>query len=76
MARKDKNATAIIWAQEEPKNQGSWYALQDDLRKLVNGAQTLTYVGRPAMASPAVGYSSMHAEQQKQLIAAALGLKI
>jgi 2-oxoglutarate dehydrogenase E1 component len=71
-----KNATKIIWVQEEPKNQGSWYALQDDLRLLVNDKQVLAYVGRPAMASPAVGYSGMHAEQQKKLIAEALGLKI
>ncbi|MSP52860.1 MAG: 2-oxoglutarate dehydrogenase E1 component [Gammaproteobacteria bacterium] len=69
-----KNATQIMWVQEEPKNQGSWYALQDDLRLLVNSKQTLTYVGRPAMASPAVGYSGMHAEQQKKLIAECLGL--
>lgn len=67
-------ATNIFWVQEEPKNQGSWCTLQDELRLLVNSKQTLTYVGRPAMASPAVGYSSMHAEQQKQLIAEALKL--
>jgi 2-oxoglutarate dehydrogenase E1 component len=69
-----KNATQIIWAQEEPKNQGSWYCLQDDLRLLVNSKQVLTYIGRPAMASPAEGYSKMHAENQKQLIAECLGL--
>jgi 2-oxoglutarate dehydrogenase E1 component len=71
-----KNATNIIWVQEEPKNQGSWYVLQDDLRGLLTSKQNLAYIGRPAMASPAVGYSSMHAVQQKELIAQALGLMV
>jgi oxoglutarate dehydrogenase (succinyl-transferring) len=34
----------------------------------------LSYAGRPASASPAVGYLSLHAKQQKQLVEDALTL--
>lgn len=33
--------------------------------------QILGYALRPSSASPAVGYASLHAEQQKQVVAAA-----
>jgi 2-oxoglutarate dehydrogenase E1 component len=35
--------------------------------------QRLTYAGRPASASPAVGYAEKHHAQQKELLVAALG---
>ncbi|MCY1563260.1 hypothetical protein D9M68_1007780 [compost metagenome] len=35
--------------------------------------QKLGYAGRAASASPAVGYSHLHQEQQKNLIDAAFG---
>ncbi|MBT4883382.1 MAG: hypothetical protein HON44_05340, partial [Glaciecola sp.] len=36
---------------------------------------TLTYAGRDASASPAVGYISVHNQQQKQLVDDALTIK-
>ncbi|WP_370446562.1 hypothetical protein [Pasteurella bettyae] len=35
----------------------------------------LRYVGRPASASPAVGYITLHNEQQKALVAEALAIE-
>jgi 2-oxoglutarate dehydrogenase E1 component len=35
--------------------------------------QKLGYAGRAASASPAVGYSHLHQEQQKALVEAAFG---
>jgi len=35
--------------------------------------QELTYAGREASASPAVGYAKLHFEQQRQLVDDALG---
>lgn len=62
----------IVWCQEEPENQGSWLFLQQFLPQQLNSAQTLRYVGRPAAASPAVGYASVHAKEQAALVEKAL----
>ena len=62
------NATEIMWAQEEPKNQGAWYQTRHRLEALAKEGQKLIYAGRPASASPAVGYGSKHAAQLKQLV--------
>jgi 2-oxoglutarate dehydrogenase E1 component len=66
----------IVWVQEEPKNQGSWYYLQSrgTLIGCISDQHTLGYSGRFYSASPAVGYLSKHQEQQKQLLADALQL--
>ena len=69
------HAKTITWVQEEPKNQGSWYIVQEDIRALLTSQQQLVYAGRAVMASPAVGYGSVHTEQQKQLVSDALSLK-
>lgn len=68
------NATEILWAQEEPKNQGAWYQTRHRLENLAKEGQKVLYAGRPASASPAVGYASRHIEQLKQLIEDALKL--
>jgi len=66
-------AKDIIWCQDEPRNQGAWYEIQHDLRRGLGSKQEVRYVGRPPSASPAVGYYSMHIEQQQALINEALG---
>ena len=70
------NAREIMWVQEEPKNQGSWYYMQS--RGTMIGCLTdhhvFGYAGRFYSASPAVGYMSLHIEQQKQLVSDALQL--
>lgn len=62
----------FIWCQEEPLNQGAWYSSQHNFRDAVPAGATLRYAGRPASASPAVGYISVHQEQQKALVEDAL----
>jgi 2-oxoglutarate dehydrogenase E1 component len=63
----------LVWCQEEPENQGAWYAKHHRLTDLLKKGQSLHVVSRPASASPAVGSVAKHVEQQKQLVAAALG---
>ncbi|MEO5699588.1 MAG: 2-oxoglutarate dehydrogenase E1 component [Casimicrobiaceae bacterium] len=58
----------VVWCQEEPQNQGAWYRLRAYLRGDTPARQAIAYAGRPVSASPAVGYMSKHAAQQKQLI--------
>ncbi|MDD5295951.1 MAG: 2-oxoglutarate dehydrogenase E1 component [Rhodocyclaceae bacterium] len=64
------NATEVVWAQEEPRNQGAWYffASRQQLENQVGPGKKLYLASRPASSSPAVGYLSKHNEQQKGLI--------
>jgi 2-oxoglutarate dehydrogenase E1 component len=66
------HAKDIVWCQEEPQNQGAWYQTQHHLRACMRAGQTLHYAGRPASASPAAGYFTMHIEQQMALVDGAL----
>jgi 2-oxoglutarate dehydrogenase E1 component len=66
------NLKDVVWCQEEPLNQGAWYAKAHRLQELCKKGQTLSVVARPASSSPAVGYASKHAVQQKEVIDAAL----
>lgn len=64
-----------VWCQEEPQNQGAWYCSQHHFLKSIPQGAQLTYAGREASASPAVGYFSVHNQQQKALVENALTLK-
>ncbi len=61
----------IIWTQEEPKNQGAWTFILDNLTEELG--QPIKYIGRVAGASPAVGSGSRHAREQSDIIAKVLG---
>ncbi len=65
----------FVWCQEEPKNQGAWYNCQHRMRRVIPSSVYLNYVGRPASAAPAVGYMSLHLQQQKTLVEEALTIK-
>jgi 2-oxoglutarate dehydrogenase E1 component len=67
-------AKSVVWAQEEPGNQGAWHRIQHYLVRHMRADQELSYALRPSSASPAVGYLAVHNEQQKALIDAALTL--
>ena len=66
------NAKSVVWAQEEPGNQGAWHRIQHYLLQHMRAEQHLSYAGRESSASPAVGYLQLHIEQQKALVEAAL----
>ena len=67
----------LIWAQEEPKNNGAWLFVEDLLEQCLADAgfknMRPQYAGRDASASPATGLAKRHAAEQAALIAAALG---
>jgi 2-oxoglutarate dehydrogenase E1 component len=71
--KKYSNATEIVWCQDEPQNQGSWFFIQHQIHENMTEGQKLGYAGRPASASPAVGYAHLHQEQQKALLDQAYG---
>ncbi|HVI05711.1 MAG TPA: 2-oxoglutarate dehydrogenase E1 component, partial [Sphingomicrobium sp.] len=69
--------TDLIWAQEEPKNNGAWFFLEDPLEQCLADAgfrgMRPQYAGRASSASPATDLAKRHAAEQANLIAAALG---
>ncbi len=66
--KKYPNATDVVWCQDEPQNQGAWFFVQHYIHENMADGQRLGYSGRAASASPAVGYSHLHQEQQKALV--------
>jgi 2-oxoglutarate dehydrogenase E1 component len=66
--KKFPNATEVVWVQDEPQNQGPWFQIQHNLFESMESGQRLSYAGRPASASPAVGYADKHVAQQKELL--------
>jgi 2-oxoglutarate dehydrogenase E1 component len=71
--KKYENAVDVVWAQDEPQNQGSWFYIEHHLLEGMRPGMKLGYSGRPASASPAVGYYAKHYEQQKALVEGAFG---
>ena len=69
-------ARDVIWAQEEPRNQGTWFFMlsRRHLAGMIRSNRRLGYAGREYSASPAAGYMSVHLEQQRELVESALGL--
>ena len=66
--KKYPHATEIVWCQDEPQNQGAWFFVQHYIHENMLEGQKLGYAGRPASASPAVGYAHLHQEQQIALL--------
>ncbi|MCH8258222.1 MAG: 2-oxoglutarate dehydrogenase E1 component, partial [Proteobacteria bacterium] len=69
------NIDTAVWCQEEPMNQGAWYSSQHHLRRVLHKsipALYLHYAGREGSAAPAVGYMSLHIQQQNDLVHEAL----
>ncbi|MEO5578740.1 MAG: 2-oxoglutarate dehydrogenase E1 component, partial [Sphingomicrobium sp.] len=71
------NLTELVWAQEEPKNNGAWSFVENLLEESLSDAGFAQlrprYAGRAASASPATGLAKRHAAEQSTLIADALG---
>jgi 2-oxoglutarate dehydrogenase E1 component len=67
----------LVWAQEEPRNNGAWFFVEGLLEQCLAtaGFDRLRpqYAGRDPGASPATGLAKRHAAEQAALIAAALG---
>ncbi|MEQ9568059.1 MAG: 2-oxoglutarate dehydrogenase E1 component, partial [Pseudomonadales bacterium] len=71
---KYKGTKDIIWCQEEPRNQGAWFASRHRIERCLKKGMSLSYAGREPSAAAAVGYASIHAKEQALLVEQALGL--
>ncbi|WP_349904436.1 multifunctional oxoglutarate decarboxylase/oxoglutarate dehydrogenase thiamine pyrophosphate-binding subunit/dihydrolipoyllysine-residue succinyltransferase subunit [Parafrigoribacterium humi] len=63
----------LMWAQEEPENQGAWPFICLELARHYNDRSVLV-ASRPASASPATGSTKRSAQEQVELIDRALTL--
>ena len=67
----------VVWAQEEPKNNGYWFFVEPLIEEALAEAKAKVkrarYAGRAAAASPATGLMKRHQLEQAALIADALG---
>jgi len=75
--QKMRKLEEVVWAQEEPQNNGAWTFVEPLLECCLDEAgfkdMRPRYAGRAASASPATGLATRHASEQTALIADALG---
>jgi len=72
-----KNTETLVWCQEEPMNQGTWYCSQHHMRNAAqrfNPSLNLRYAGRRSAAAPATGLMSQHLKEQQELVEAAFAV--
>ena len=62
------NAKEIRWVQEEPENMGAWLFMMKNLTEILPGKVTLSLAARHESASPATGSSTVHEQEQRELI--------
>lgn len=67
----------VVWSQEEPKNMGAWYFVQDRIctaSRVINGDNNTrpAYCGRKTMASPSEGSMAAHLKEQTRIISDSL----
>ena len=71
------NLKELVWAQEEPKNNGAWSFVEPYLEECLAAAKMgpvrARYAGRSASASTATGLAKRHQAEQAALVADALG---
>ncbi len=72
------NLESVVWCQEEPRNNGAWFFVENQIEHALTAAghegMRPLYAGREVAASPATGFASRHEEQQRCLVSMALGL--
>ena len=65
---KYKNASELIWVQEEPENMGAWPYISRKFRK---SAFDFDLISRKESSSTATGYAKQHAAQQLYIVTSA-----
>ena len=57
----------VVWAQEEPENQGAWPFMALNLPQLLGGRE-VNVISRAASAATSTGLKHFHEVQQKELV--------
>jgi 2-oxoglutarate dehydrogenase E1 component len=64
------HAKELVWAQDEPRNQGAWRFMAHHLRQY--SVLPLHYAGRPESSAPATGIAGQHKIQLEAIIEAVM----
>ena len=72
MLARYERASEVVWLQEEPENMGAWSSCTAACTACLRDDFTLRHVSRPESGSPATGSSTVHQQEQEQLVARAL----
>jgi 2-oxoglutarate dehydrogenase E1 component len=67
------NAKTLVWLQEEPENMGAWSFVRGRLYERFEDSHEIERVSRHESGSPATGSHAVHAQEQAQLLARAVG---
>ena len=70
--RRYPNASEIVWLQEEPENMGAWNEVKGRLYETHERTHRIRRVSRPESGSPAGGIARVHAQEQQELLDAAV----
>ncbi len=62
------DSTPVFWVQEEPLNMGAARYLQARFGHRLLGRFEWSIIARDESASPATGFSAVHAEEQEELL--------
>ena len=73
LRRQYPNLQSVIWCQDEPRNQGAWREYKSRLHEIFEPL-VVEFAGRISSASTAVGYMSLHLEQEAKLVREAFEL--
>ncbi|MDB6015848.1 MAG: 2-oxoglutarate dehydrogenase, subunit [Pedosphaera sp.] len=68
-----REGTPAFWVQEEPMNMGAWRYIHSKFGENLFGRHPFKGIYRPASASPATGSANSHKQEQRELLAEALG---
>ena len=71
VVKKYSGARQWCWVQEEPENMGGWQFIRPRLEEVIK--QSLIYIGRPAVSSPATGFPVIFRREQNEIIEKAVG---
>jgi 2-oxoglutarate dehydrogenase E1 component len=63
-----RNASCVMWAQEEPSNMGGWVFVRERIQAELRPTQRLRYAGRRESASTATGSMRIHRDEQAALL--------
>ena len=66
--RRYRNASEIVWMQEEPENMGAWNGVKGRLFEAHSGTHRIRRLSRPESGSPASGSARVHAQEQQELL--------
>ncbi len=62
------NADEVFFVQDEPENMGAWPFAHQRLHRLLRDTHRLRHVARAESGSPATGSSTIHEQEQEELL--------